>query len=231
VYVFFDLDGTLTDPREGIVRCLKHALQGLGVPSPTDKDLEQYIGPPLHANFASLLNSTDAELIGQAVALYRRRFAATGMYENAVYPGIENALLMLQAHDVLLYVVTSKPTVFAKQILAHFGLSRFFQNIYGSELDGTRSDKQELIAHVLAEESIAARNTVMVGDRKHDVRGAITNGVLPLGVLWGYGSRQELAQAGASFLCESPGTLVEILSSNLPFERALRTQHPPAPRR
>src|SRR3989442_12866504 len=129
VYVFFDLDGTLTDPHEGIVRCLKYALQELRAPSPTDRELEQYIGPPLHASFAALLNSKDAELIGQAVAVYRRRFAAKGLYENVVYPGVEKALLMLQAHDVLLYVVTSKPTVFAKQILTHFALNRVFQNI------------------------------------------------------------------------------------------------------
>ena len=216
MYIFFDLEGTLTDPRVGIVRCLKYALQELGAPSPTDRELEQYIGPPLPASFAALLNSTDATLIGQAVTLYRQRFAAKGMFANTVYPGIEKVLLRLQAHDVLLYVATSKPTVFAEQILTHCGLRRFFQNIYGSELDGTRSDKKELIAHVLAEERIVASSAVMVGDREHDIKGALLNGVRPVGVLWGYGSRQELTRAGASLLCEGPEALAEILSSNQP---------------
>jgi phosphoglycolate phosphatase len=213
VYVFFDLDGTLTDPREGIVRCLQYALQSLGYPSPSDSQLERYIGPPLHESFASLLHSSDGELIGQAVTQYRRRFASTGMFENAVYPGIENTLIALQAQPAVLYVVTSKPTVFAMQILEHFGLKRFFRHVYGSELDGTRSHKAELIAHVLAEESIPASGAVMVGDREHDIKGACTNGVTAVGVLWGYGSRQELTQAGASWLCERPEFLIQVLSS------------------
>ncbi len=219
MHVFFDLDGTLTDPREGIVRCLRYALQALGRPSPSDLPLEYYIGPPLQESFASLLASNDTALIRRAVSLYRERFAAVGMFENAVYAGIENALTELQEEDrVLLYVVTAKPTVFAKEILNHFGLSRFFQNTYGSELDGTRSNKEELIAHVLTEESIAANTAIMVGDRKHDVRGAVTNGVTPLGVLWGYGSRQELTEAGACLFCEHPGALVDVLSSHPPFK-------------
>jgi phosphoglycolate phosphatase len=231
VYILFDLDGTLTDPREGIVQSLKYALQALGYPSPSDKQFEGYIGPPLQESFAALLPSSDAEQIGRAVSLYRRRFTAVGMFENAVYPGIENALATLQEQSVSLYVVTSKPTVFAKQILDHFGLSRSFQNTYGSELDGTRSNKEELIAYVLAAESISAGSTVMVGDREHDVRGAITNGVTPLGVLWGYGSRQELTGAGAVLLCERPESLVEVLSSNPPLERTLLTRHRSSPRR
>jgi len=225
--IFFDLDGTLTDPRDGIIRCLKYALHALEYPSPLDEQLDRYIGPPLQESFASLLNSSDVQLIGRAVALYRQRFASTGMFENAVYPGIESALAALRAHNVQLYVTTSKPMVFAVPILERFGLQRFFHRIYGSELDGTRSDKGHLIAHVLAEESIPASNAVMVGDREHDVTGALTNGVMPLGVLWGYGSRQELTRAGASLLCESPEALVEVLSSNLLLERGARSVRAP----
>ncbi len=217
--IFFDLDGTLTNPREGIIRCLKYALDALGYPSPLDEQLERYIGPPLQASFASLLNSSDAHLIGRAVALYRQRFASAGMFENTVYPGIENALTALQAHNVPLYVTTSKPTVFAVQILEHFGLKRFFHHIYGSELDGTRSEKGELLAHVLAAESVPVSRAVMVGDREDDIKGALTNGVMPVGALWGYGSRQELTRAGATLLCESPEALVEVLSSKLTPER------------
>jgi phosphoglycolate phosphatase len=197
VPILFDLDGTLTDPRVGIVRCLKYALQALGCPSPSYDQLARYIGPPLHESLAVLLNSRNAELIGQAV-----------------YPGIELVLVELQKHHAPLYVVTAKPTVFAQQILAQFGLSRFFSNIYGSELDGTRSRKEDLIAHVLAEERIPASWAVMVGDREHDIKGALTNGVMPVGTLWGYGSRAELIEAGASLLCERPEALVEVLAAH-----------------
>jgi len=223
---FFDLDGTLTDPRIGIVRCFQYALQELSCPSPSDGQLEQYIGPPLRESFAIILESTDDELISKAVSLYRKRFSSTGMFENTVYPGIANALAELQSYDVLLYVVTSKPTVFAGQILTHFGLRRFFQYTYGSELDGRRSSKEELIAHVLAEESIQASKAVMVGDREHDVKGALANRVTPVGVLWGYGSHQELAAAGAILLAENPGSLVKVLTSNPPLQGTLIHSRP-----
>ena len=224
--VFFDLDGTLTDPRIGIVRCFQYALRELGCPSPSDGQLVQYIGPPLRESFALILESTDDELIGKAVTLYRRRFSSTGMFENTVYPGIANALAELQSYDVLLYVVTSKPTVFSTQILTHFGLTRFFQNSYGSELDGRRSRKEELIAHVLAEESIQASKAVMVGDREHDIAGALANGVTPVGVLWGYGSRQELTAAGTFLLAENPDSLVKVFTSNSPLQGTLIRSRP-----
>jgi phosphoglycolate phosphatase len=166
--IIFDLDGTLCDPREGILRCFRHALDALGQSSPPEDELARYIGPPLKESFAALLNPGDIKLIGQAVELYRQRFVAHGMFENAVYAGIESALAALEPY-IRLYVVTSKPTVFALQILEHFGLQRFFRRTYGSELDGTRSDKAKLIAHVLAEEKIPAAEAVMVGDREHDV--------------------------------------------------------------
>ena len=203
------------NPREGIVRCLKYALDALVYPSPSDEQLERYIGTPLRTIFVSLLKSKDDQLIEQAVALYRQRFASEGMFENTVYPGIENALATLSMYDVRLYVTSSKPTAFVAQIVEHFGLRRFFEHIYGSELDGTRTDKGELIAHVLAEESISASNAVMIGDREHDIKGALTNAVMPVGVLWGYGSREELTRAGATLLCERPEAMLELLSSNL----------------
>ena len=211
--VFFDLDGTLCDPREGIVRCLKYALDQLGYPAPEDNYLVRYIGPPLHESFGTLLESSDAQLITRAVELYRRRFASKGIFENAVYGGLENALDALRRKDLRLHVVTSKPSVFATPIIEHIGLRKYFDRIYGSELDGTRANKSALIAHVLAEERATAASAIMVGDREHDVRGALANGVTPVGVLWGYGSREELQRAGASLLCENPGMLVELLSS------------------
>jgi phosphoglycolate phosphatase len=213
MYIFFDLDGTLCDPREGIIRCLKYALDRLGYPAPQDNDLERYIGPPLYESFGTLLQSSDAQLISRAVELYRQRFASQGIFENTVYDGMGDALDALRRKDFRLYVVTSKPSVFATPILEHVGLRKYFDRVYGSELDGTRADKSALIAHVLAEERLPAANAIMVGDREHDVRGALANGVTPVGALWGYGSREELQRAGASLLYESPGALSALVSS------------------
>lgn len=214
VNVLFDLDGTLTDPREGIVACLKYALLGLGHDCPSDLDLARFIGPPLKESFAVLLHTADRKQINAAVELYRQRFSSKGMLENTVYPGIHSALTTLRGRGALLFVTTSKPRVFAERIVEHFGLKEYFCAVYGSELDGTRSDKGDLIAHVLQAESLSPHSTVMVGDRAHDILGAKAHGVFPIGVLWGYGSSDELIAAGATTLCAKPETLDNMLLSN-----------------
>jgi phosphoglycolate phosphatase len=214
VNVLFDLDGTLTDPREGIVACLKYALLGLGHDCPSDLDLARFIGPPLKESFAVLLHTADRKQINAAVELYRQRFSSKGMLDNTVYPGIHSALTTLRGRGALLFVTTSKPRVFAERIVEHFGLKEYFCAVYGSELDGTRSDKGELIAHVLQAESLSPHSTVMVGDRAHDIVGAKAHGVFPIGVLWGYGSSDELIAAGATTLCAKPETLDNMLLSN-----------------
>jgi phosphoglycolate phosphatase len=206
-HLLFDLDGTLCDPGAGIVHCLQHALRELGVAAPEQHELSRYIGPPLHDSLTVLLDSHDTELIRRAVDLYRRRFVSSGMFESTLYPGISDALEALAAAGYQLLIVTSKPTVFARGIIEHIGLARLFKAVYGSELDGTRGRKQELIAHALQQEAIGANHAVMIGDREHDIRGAIANGVRPVGVLWGYGSREELTGAGASILCDAPASL------------------------
>lgn len=207
--IFFDLDGTLCEPREGIVRCFQYALRELGhTKPPPDDQLLGYIGPPLRDSFATLLNSSDTEFVKRAVELYRERFASKGIFENTLYTGITDVLVALQTDRYQLHVVTSKPTVFARQIIGHFGLERFFHDIYGSELDGTRAGKGELIAHALEQEQIHPPEAVMIGDRKHDIKGALANGVRPIGALRGYGSREELTQAGATVLCETPQSVL-----------------------
>jgi len=165
VNVLFDLDGTLTDPREGIVACLKYGLPGLDHNCPSDLDLARFIGPPLHESFAVLLHSTDPKQINAAVELYRQRFSSKGMLENTVYSGIHSALTTLRGRGALLFVTTSKPRVFAERIVEHFRLKEYFCAIYGSELDGTRSDKGDLVAHVRKAESLSPHATVMVSDR------------------------------------------------------------------
>ncbi len=158
-----------------------------------------------------LLETADRELIMRAVGYYRERFVSIGMFENSVYPGITELLAALHRQRYRLYIVTSKPTEFAREIVKNFRLEMYFNNIHGSELDGTRAEKNHLIAHVLERERIQPDQAIMIGDRAHDIQGAIANGVRPIGVLWGYGSREELIRAGASLLCETPETLAREL--------------------
>lgn len=213
--VLLDLDGTLTDPKEGVVLCIKFALASLGEEIPDDAELERFIGPPLHLSFDALFGA-DSPKTARAVALYRERFAAKGFLENRLYPGIPSALAALGADGATLFVATSKPTVFAERIIEHFGLGPFTRAIHGSELDGTRSDKAKLVAHILKAERLLPSETAMVGDREHDMAGAKANGVFAVGALWGYGSRQELLAAGASVLCEVPSHLRDALLKTNP---------------
>lgn len=210
--ILFDLDGTLVDPREGFVASIKHALETLGSRVFSDNEIQRHIGPPLEETLTILLGD-DPDRVKTAVALYRERYGKKGLLENTVYPGIESALADLQEAGAILFVATSKPYVFADRILSHFDLKRFFRAIYGSEFDGTNANKGQLIAHLLKTESLSPSATVMVGDRAHDVIGALTNGVTPIGALWGYGSCRELTAAGAAALCEHPSLLGQVLSS------------------
>jgi phosphoglycolate phosphatase len=210
--LFFDLDGTLTDPKVGITRCIRHALEGLGVGAPSDTELERWIGPPLAESFRELLGPSPPDLVERAMTLYRERFGTLGMFENVPYPGISDGLREL-AGSRRLYVVTSKPTLYARRIVEHFDLSRYFVAVYGSEMSGERTHKGELIAYVLHAEGIAPNDAIMIGDRSHDILGARQNEVTAVGVLWGYGSREELVEAGASAVYASVTELVEALGT------------------
>jgi phosphoglycolate phosphatase len=196
---FFDLDGTLTDPKPGITRCIQYALHGLGFPAPHADDLVWCIGPPLQASMKTFVG-TD-ELAHRAVELYRERFRDVGLYENEVYDGIGKTLSDVAASGRRLFVATSKPKVYADRIIEHFGLSRHFERVFGSELDGTRTDKAELLSYALTEAKADPARAIMIGDRSHDVIGARKNGMKAIGVLYGYGSLAELTEAGAHHLC------------------------------
>jgi phosphoglycolate phosphatase len=200
--LLLDLDGTLTDPGLGITRCLQHALSALGAAAPSTRELSWCVGPPLRESFAKLLGDSDPEVLDRAIGLYRERFVSVGMFENAVYPGVAAGLGELKSAGHQMWVVTSKPHVYARKILDHFALSDAFASVYGSELSGENGDKAELIRHVLSTERFKDL-PVMVGDRRHDIEGAHANGLLGVGVLWGYGSRPELEAAGADRLVES----------------------------
>ena len=206
--VLFDLDGTLTDPAEGIVRCIEYSLQRLGLRCPPADELASYIGPPLRRTFATLCDSSDEALIERAVSLYRERFADVGMFENAVYEGVPRMLAELQAASCMLFVATSKPTVYAEKILSHFSLGRYFVEVCGSELNGRFEDKAELLGDVLERHGLPRGRTLMVGDRKDDVLAARRNALRSLGVTYGYGSEEELRVAGADHLCHNPPEVV-----------------------
>jgi phosphoglycolate phosphatase len=203
----FDLDGTLTDPGEGIVKCIEHAFAGLELESPAARELEKWIGPPLYASFAEALD--DAGLAKRALALYRQRFATEGLFENRLIPGIRELLESLVEVGVSCYLATSKPGVYASRIVQHFGLDQWLRGVYGSEMDGKRADKSDLLAHLLECEAIDPGQAVMIGDRYHDMHGAIDNRIKALGVTWGYGSRMELETAGANGVVDTVEQLAE----------------------
>ena len=211
--LLFDLDGTLTDPRPGIVGSIRFALDQLGSPCPSDDVLAAFIGPPLRATFATLLETTDTSRVEAAMDLYRQRFVCSGFYDNQVYTGVPGMLEQAREMATAMYVATSKPAVYAERIVQHFGLDHHFRKIYGAELDGHRDDKVELVAYLLASEAVDAEAAVLVGDRAADVRSAKANRVGSIGVLWGYGSEQELLDAGADVLCKTPSELAAHLFS------------------
>ncbi|PVB60986.1 HAD family hydrolase [Labrenzia sp. 011] len=202
--LLFDLDGTLTDPFEGITRSIRYALEKMGAPVPAAEELRWCIGPPLPESFRVLLGTDDQSRLAQAVAFYRERYTVTGLFENALIEGIPETLARLTAAGYCLHVCTSKPHVYARRIVEHFGLMSYFGKVYGSELDGTRSAKSDLIAHILEQEAVGAAQAVMIGDRKHDLIGANANGVAGIGVLWGYGSREELEMENPMLIVEEP---------------------------
>lgn len=198
--IFFDLDGTLTDPKPGITRSIQYALTRLNKPVPTEDELTWCIGPPLRESLVSMLGEVDAD---EGLRLYRERFGDVGLYENTIYPGVRETLEHLAARDLNLFVASSKPHVYVHRILDHFGLSEFFVDVYGAELDGTRSDKAQLLSYALELSGADAGSSLMLGDRKHDIVGAIANGLTPIGVTYGYGSVAELETAGARELLDS----------------------------
>jgi len=202
--ILFDLDGTLTDPREGITRSIQHALAKLGIDEPDLTKLEPFIGPPLLQAFMEFYGFDEARA-WEAVGHYRERFKTVGLYENLLFDGVLEMLEHLRGQGRTLYVATSKPSVFAREIARHFAFDHHFKVIYGSELDGTRTNKIELIAHLIAEERLDPEHTLMIGDRKHDLIGAHRNGLQAVGVGYGFGSHAELmAESPAYYYATLP---------------------------
>lgn len=210
--ILFDLDGTLTDPKLGITKCVQYALAKKGIQEDDLDKLIPFIGPPLLWSFKEFygLSELDAK---EAIEFYRERFVEVGMYENGVYPGIEALLRKLKQQGKKLLVATSKPTVYSVTILEHFGLNGYFDAIVGSNLDGTRIEKEDVIEFALSELGGVIRDKlIMVGDRKHDIIGARKNGLKVIAVAYGYGSLDELQRAEPDYIASSVKELEELLT-------------------
>lgn len=206
--ILFDLDGTLTDSGEGIMNCAILALEHFGLPIPTREEMRVIVGPPLDQSFIRF--GVPADRTDEAIRVYRSRYTTVGKFENYPYPGIREALQSLKAAGHRLFVATSKPEDMSVEILNKFELAGYFDLICGATLDGTRSHKADVIAYLLSRvESL--ENVVMVGDTKFDVLGAKEHGIPTIGVAWGYGSREEMLEAGAIAIAETPQDLLHMV--------------------
>jgi phosphoglycolate phosphatase len=207
--VFLDLDGTLTDPKVGITQSVIYALNQLGLTAPHPDELEWVIGPALLDSFARL-GAPDPQA---ALDLYRTRYTRVGLFENLVYPGIPSVLEKLVGDGHTLYLATAKPHAYATKITAHLGLSQWLRQEFGPELDGTRNNKGDLLQHALATTGINPNHAVMIGDRVHDFNAARFVKMRSVGVTWGYGGCDEIAQATVS--CDAPAGLPDAIQSAL----------------
>ena len=208
--IFFDLDGTLTDSAPGIIHSVQYALKKYGIEA-EENDLRSFIGPPLVHSFQERFGF-DHDKALEAVAYYREYFTAGGMFENSVYPGVEEMLQKLKEDGLMLAVATSKPELFSKQILEHFALTRYFVFIGGAAMDETRTTKVEVLSYALRELQVDPAKAVMIGDRENDMEAASLLGTESIGVLYGYGSKEELANAGAKVFADTPMDICRIIS-------------------
>lgn len=216
-YCLFDLDGTLTDPREGITKCVQYALRHFGIEEPDLTKLEYLIGPPLKDSFVQYYGFSQ-EQSREAIRKYRERFAPVGVLENKVFPGIPELLSHLKEKKMKLAVASSKPTVFIYQILQHFDIEKYFDVIVGSELDGTRDAKEEVVEEALRQLGVLDmearerhRLCAMVGDRKFDIQGAKAHGLTGVGVRFGFALPGELEEEGAEYIAKTVEELQDFL--------------------
>jgi len=209
-YLLFDLDGTLTDPMVGITSSVQYALEKFGIHVRYLKELIPFIGPPLAESFQKFygFSKEDAE---KAIQYYREYYAPKGIFENEVYEGIPEMLAHLTEAGFTLLVAASKPTVFARKVLKHFGMEDYFSFVGGSELDGSRTKKAEVISYILKTCGIEAKEAIMIGDRRHDIEGGKACGLESVGVLYGYGTEQELTEAGADHIIRTVAELEDYL--------------------
>ncbi len=212
-YAFFDLDGTITDSAPGITACVQYALRKLGIDPPPAKELTCFIGPTLFYGFSTFCHLDEVNA-HRAVDFYRERYSAGGMFECEIYDGIENTLKELNTRGIPCVLATCKPHIYADQIIAYFGLDKYFTLTVGPELDGTRNEKHEVIAYAMEQLGITSPSEIlMIGDRDNDVIGSKKNNVDCLGVLWGFGSEAELLENGAKYIIEKPSDILNYFNA------------------
>lgn len=208
-YIFFDLDGTLTDPGEGITKSVEYALNKYGIQVEDRTSLYKFIGPPLNDSFSEFYGF-DEEKAMEAVSFYREYFGVTGLFENEVYDGIVSVLETLKEKGMHLLVATSKPEEYSVRILEKFDLIKYFDFVCGATMSGSRVKKADIIAYALESAGVKDKSEVlMVGDRHHDIDGAKINGLASMGVTYGYGDRAELEEAGADYIIDSPEEILD----------------------
>ena len=207
--VFFDLDGTLTDSGEGIMNCATLALNHFGLPVPSRQEMRIFVGPPLDQTFIRF--GVPADQTDEAIRLFRSRYMTVGKFENFPYPGVREMLESLQAQGHRLFVATSKPEVLANEVLSHFDLSKFFEKICGATLDGSRSHKEDVIRYLLAQVTDVS-DVIMVGDTAYDVIGAAAHSIPCIGVGWGYGTQEDMKNAGAVAIAQTPEEVIQIVN-------------------
>lgn len=210
-HILFDLDGTLTDPREGIINSIQYALNHYGIKK-ENHELLHFIGPPLHKSFQEIFETEEKAF--EAVDVYRKYFSTNGKFENLLYNGIPELLEQLNQSNKTLFVATSKPTIFAEQILHYFKIHQHFKTIIGSNLDGTRTEKKDIIQEIINQlPNINLEKLVMIGDRKYDVIGAKHHGIDTISVTYGYGSLEELQNEKPTYIVNDVSELGKILVS------------------
>ncbi len=216
-YCLFDLDGTLTDPREGITKSVQHALRYFGIEETDLRKLEPFIGPPLKDSFMEFYQLSEEQAI-KAIEVYRERFAPIGVLENGLFDGVDEMLKCASNRGIHLAVASSKPECFVRQILQHFEIEQYFQVVVGSELDGTRGTKEEVVEEALRQLGILNlssderhRECAMIGDRKFDIQGAKAHGLTSVGVSFGFADQGELEAEGAEYIADSIDELQELI--------------------
>ena len=210
--ILFDLDGTVTDPFLAITKAVAYSLNSFDIRINGLDELTVFIGPPLDESFQKYYGMNE-EKSWQAVEKYREYYSQIGLFENEVYEGMEDFLKSLIDSGKDLYICTSKPYIFAKKIIEHFGLTKYFKGIYGAELDGTRKNKKDVIAYCLQQERLNVDDCLMVGDRKHDVIGAHLNRIQCVGVLYGYGSKEEFENNDCEYIAKNLKELKEVIEN------------------
>lgn len=208
--ILFDLDGTLTDSGQGILNSVAYALEKMGIEEPDTANLNRFIGPPLYESFSRFyqLSPEDTQ---SAIDAFRVYFKEKGMFENQLYPGIIPLLEELRTAGKTLVIATSKPEIFAKQILEHFGIAHYFDVIAGASLDSSRISKADVIGYAINQLEAFPKHAVMIGDREHDIEGARMHQLPAIGVLYGYGNKQEFEKAGATMIVETVQDLKRVL--------------------